>query len=93
MKKNIIQTLLLLSPIVLLGQENGKALEIKRNSIYLEVYGQGLYNSISVDRLINIDKTVRRSVSAGITLIPHPALFVLGIPMSYNLLFGKKIIT
>jgi hypothetical protein len=90
MKKIIIQTIVILSPILSFGQEIIKATEIKRNSIYIEAFGQGLYNSFSFDRLYNVDKKVKTSFSAGLTIIPHPELFVLGIPVSYNYLFGQK---
>ena len=90
MKKIIIQTIVFLSPIIAFGQENVKATELKRNSIYLEAFGQGLYNSFSFDRLYNVDKKIKTSFSAGLTIIPVPELFVLGVPVSYNYLFGKK---
>jgi len=90
MKKIIIQTFVLLSPIILFGQENIKPTEIKRNSIYFEAFGQGLYNSFSFDRLYHVDKKIKTSISVGLTIIPHPELFVLGAPVSYNFLFGQK---
>ena len=90
MKKIIIQTIVFLSPIISFGQENLASTEIKRNSIYFEAFGQGLYNSFSFDRLYNVDKKIKTSFSAGLTIIPHPELFVLGVPVSYNYLFGQK---
>lgn len=90
MKKIIVQTILFLSPIISFGQENIKSSEIKRNSIYFEVFGQGLYNSFSFDRLYNIDKKIKTSFTAGLTIIPHPELFVLAAPISYNYIFGQK---
>lgn len=90
MKKIIIQTIILLSPIISLGQENLKKTEIKRNSIYFEAFGQGLYNSFSFDRLYNIDNKVKTSFSAGLTIVPVPELFVVAAPVSYNYLFGQK---
>ncbi|MDI1354965.1 MAG: hypothetical protein PSX36_08605 [bacterium] len=90
MKKIIIQTIVFLSPMISFGQENIKSLEIKRNSIYFEVFGQGLYNSFSFDRLYNIDKKIKTSFTAGLTIIPHPELFVLAAPISYNFIFGQK---
>jgi hypothetical protein len=63
---------------------------IKRNTIYGELFGQGLYNSISFDRLYRMDKKVKSSFTAGFSLFPSDNLFVFGLPISYNLLVGKK---
>jgi hypothetical protein len=63
---------------------------IKRNTVYGEIFGQGLYNSISFDRLYRIDKKVKSSFTAGFSLFPSDNLFVFGLPISYNLLVGKK---
>ncbi len=90
MKKTIIHAVLFLSPVFLFGQEGLKSNEIKRNSIYIEAFGQGLYNSFSFDRLYNTDKKVKTSFSAGVTLIPHPELFVFAVPVSYNFIFGAN---
>ena len=90
MNKIIILTIVFLSPIILFGQEIDNISKIKRNSIYFEAFGQGLYNSFSFDRLYNVDKKIKTSFSAGLTIIPHPELFVLGVPVSYNYLFGQK---
>jgi hypothetical protein len=90
MKKIIIQSILFFSPIISFGQENVKTTEIKRNSIYLEAFGQGLYNSFSYDRLYNVDKKIKTSFTAGLTIIPHPELLVLALPISYNYIFGQK---
>ncbi len=90
MKKIIIQTIVFLIPIITFGQESIKASQTKRNSIYFEAFGQGLYNSFSFDRLYNVDKKIKTSFSAGLTIIPHPEFFVLGVPVSYNYIFGQK---
>jgi len=90
MKTIIIATIAIFSTINSFGQEINKTSEIKRNSIYVEAFGQGLYNSFSFDRLYNTDKKVKTSFSSGITIIPHPELFVLGVPISYNFIFGQK---
>ncbi len=91
MKKLFIQSLLCLSPILFQAQENTKSSVVKRNTIYFEAFGQGLYNSFSYDRLyLKADKKYMNSFAAGITIIPHPELLVLGIPVSYNYLFGKN---
>jgi len=90
MKKIFIYTIVFLSPIISFAQENAKPAEIKRNSIYFEAFGQGLYNSISFDRLYNVEKKIKTSFNVGLTIIPHPELFVLGVPVSYNFLFGQK---
>ena len=90
MKTIIISTIAIFCTINSFGQEINKTSEIKRNSIYFEAFGQGLYNSFSFDRLYNTDKKVKTSFSSGLTIIPHPELFVLGVPISYNFIFGQK---
>lgn len=90
MKKIIILTVIFLCPFITIGQQNIKVIEIKRNSIYFEAFGQGLYNSISFDRIYKIDKKIKTSFSAGLTIVPTSELCVLGIPASYNYLFGQN---
>lgn len=87
MKKGIVSALIFCLPLCVMGQVNDS--EIKRNTVYIEAFGQGLYNSLSFDRLGNIDKKVKTSFSAGITLIPSSELSVFAIPVSYNYLFGQ----
>lgn len=86
----IIQTLVFLGPLMSFGQGNVKTTEIKRNSVYFEAFGQGLYNSFSFDRLYNTDQKIKTSFSAGLTIIPHPELFVIAAPVSYNYIVGQK---
>ena len=90
MKKNLLLPLLFLLPFISAAQGPSETPAIKRNSAYAEIFGQGLYNSLSFDRLYNVDKKVKTSFSAGLTLIPSPGLFVVGLPVSYNFLFGQK---
>ena len=87
MKKIIIKVIILSCPLWLFGQENK---EMKRNSIYIEAFGQGLYNSISFDRLYHTDKKIKTSFNCGLTIIPSSELFVLATPIAYNFLFGQK---
>ncbi len=90
MKKTFILLAMLLGQIVTFGQAESKAVLPKRNTVYFEVFGQGLYNSFSYDRLYRLDKKVKTSFTAGLTLIPARELFVLGAPVSYNFIFGQK---
>ena len=59
----------------------------KRNTIYIEAFGQAILNSLSFDRLYRIDKRVKTSFTLGIMLAPDGRM---GIPVSYNWIFGKK---
>ena len=86
MKKSYIFLAIALGPIFTFGQET----IVKRNTVYFEAFGQGLYNSFSYDRLYRTDKKIKTSITAGLTLIPTKELFVLGAPISYNFLFGQK---
>src|ERR1039458_3653385 len=64
----------------------------KRNTIYIEAFGQGLLNSISYDRLYRIKKKIKSSVSFGGTIMPSIGIsdFYSGGQVSYNFLFEKK---
>lgn len=88
--KTLLKAVLFICPLLAFGQENVKTENLKRNSVYVEAFGQGLYNSVSFDRLYRIDKKVRTSFSVGLTLIPHPQLLVAGVPVSYNYIFGRR---
>lgn len=88
MKKASI-ILMLCFPLFANSQSEGE-IDIKRNSIYVEAFGQGLYNSFSFDRIYSLDKKIKTSFTAGITLIPSLELAVLALPISYNYLFGQN---
>jgi hypothetical protein len=90
MKKLLFITLLMSIYASVYTQEIKKPAAMQRNSIYFEAFSQGLYNSLSYDRLFSLDKKVKTSFSAGITLIPHPDLFVVGTPVSFNFIFFQK---
>lgn len=85
--------IVLLSP-VLRAQETTSINPIRRNTIYGEVFGQGFFGSLNYDRLFNVDKHVMNSFSAGFIFAPKSAGFgdgmYLGVPVSYNWLFGKS---
>jgi hypothetical protein len=86
--KNIVFSLCLLC-IVTYGfaQLNSSP---KRNTVYVEAFGQGLYNSLNYDRLIHTDRKIVHSISAGITYLPLSYLEAYGVPVSYNWVFGKS---
>lgn len=76
-------------PLAHSAQETAQPI-IKRNTVYFEVFGQGLYDAFSFDRLYRVDKKVKSSFSAGLTIIPSGELLVLATPISYNYIFGSK---
>ncbi|MBA2612675.1 MAG: hypothetical protein H0U95_11925 [Bacteroidetes bacterium] len=92
--KKFISIFIFLGPLLTIGQESSNKVIPKRNTIYLEAYGQGVYNSLSFDRLYRLDKKVRTSFTAGLTFLPllhRPAeMLAIGTPVSYNWLFGQK---
>ncbi len=62
-----------------------------RNSVYLEVFGQGLYNSLSYDRILFPEFRVKHSATIGLTFIPPIGYMqVVAIPVSYNFIFGQR---
>lgn len=97
MKKTIFTLLMCSLSNLFLGQTtiSEKSIKIdsitKRNTIYLELLGQGGIYSVSGDRLFRIDKRVKTSVSLGVTIFTNfNSNSFFGIPVSYNFLFGKK---
>lgn len=60
------------------------------HTIYVEAFGQGLYDALTYDRLLIQGPKHVTSVSAGLTLVPTKDLFVAGAPLSYNWLIGKQ---
>lgn len=90
MKKLITLTIIFVCPLFLFAQGIIIPTEIKRNSIYGEVFGQGLYNSISFDRLYHTERKVKTSLSAGITFLPLSYMVAVATPVSYNYIFGQK---
>ncbi len=94
MKTLIISTLFVVAHVTCKAQAVADYHTPKRNTIYVEAFGQGIYNSLSFDRLYRLDKKVKSSLTVGVTLIPllnkPDHLLVVGMPVSYNWLFGKK---
>ena len=89
--KTIITILItIICPALALSQDTNTVAPIKRNSIYVEYAGQGLYPSVSFDRLYRTDKKFKTSFTGGLTLVPIPDYFVFSIPISYNYLIGKR---
>ena len=89
--KTIITILItIICPVLALSQDTNTVAPIKRNSIYIEYAGQGLYPSVSFDRLYRTDKKNKTSFTGGLTLVPIPDYFVFSIPISYNYLIGKR---
>ena len=89
MKKSAIILFIFLVQVASFAQET----PIKRNTIYTEYCGQGFWNSLSFDRLYRIDKKIKTSITAGVTLLPlykKMNIFVAAIPVSYNWIFGRK---
>ncbi|MNU52185.1 hypothetical protein D3C71_411910 [compost metagenome] len=94
MKKNLILLLAYLAfgtPIF--SQENETPIKNK-HTVYLEIFGQGFSGSLNYDLLFNSDRKWRTSLTTGIIAIPRSLGFgdgtYLGIPVSYNWLYGKK---
>jgi len=89
-KAAILKAIILFSPLISFAQESPDANSIKRNSVYVEAFGQGIYNSFCFDRLYHTDRNIMTSLSVGFTAIPSRELFVAAVPVSYNFLFGQK---
>jgi hypothetical protein len=81
-------------PIILFGQKNPNDSIIKRNTIYIEIGGQGIFGSLNYDRLFRVKKKVKTSFSCGVATFGNYTANnydeYWGIPLSYNFLFGKR---
>ena len=88
--KTIIICFLLIFSAKIYAQDTSKISSLKRKSVYFEGYGQGIFSSFNFDKLYRVDKKVKSSFTTGVTIRPFGGLFVLGVPISYNFLFGKN---
>jgi len=74
------------------GQKDSSRSLPKKNSIYIEAFGQGLLNSFSYDRLFRTDKKIKTSVTAGVTIMPSIGIsdFYTGAQISGSFLYTMK---
>jgi hypothetical protein len=81
-------------PALLFGQKSFNDSIIKRNTIYIEIGGQGIIGSLNYDKLFRVKKKVKTSFSCGLTTFGNYTANnydeYWGIPLSYNFLFGKR---
>ncbi len=91
----MINLFLILVPILAIGQTEKTDSLPKRNTLFIEFWGQGLNSSFNYDRLYRLNKKVKTSLSIGVEfkLKSLGEGAHLGLPVSYNFLFGKKTIT
>ncbi|MEQ1734646.1 MAG: hypothetical protein ABL940_13295 [Bacteroidia bacterium] len=90
--KTLALTLFSLLPFLSTAQDTLQKPTVKRNTVYVEAFGQGIYNSLSYDRLYRTNHKIKTSVNAGITLVPLTDYFVVATPVAYNFCLVKKAI-
>jgi hypothetical protein len=93
MKNAFLFSIHVIIPIIAFGQHNFKSTMQKKNTIYIELLGQGVFYSIAFNHLINVDKKIKNSFTIGATFFPSfqdGNLFVMGIPASYCWLLAKN---
>ncbi|MCX6189242.1 MAG: hypothetical protein NTW54_06530 [Bacteroidetes bacterium] len=94
MKKLVFSLFVNLFATLIFAQTESSSLMPQRNSAYIEIFGQGLNSSFTFDRLYRLNKKVKSSFSIGLVIVPKFEHFgeggYLGVPISYNFLFGKK---
>lgn len=65
-----------------------------KHTVYAELFGQGFSGSLNYDLLFNSNRKWKRSFTIGLVAVPRSAGFgdgaYLGVPVSYNWLYGKK---
>src|ERR1035437_4605755 len=92
MRKYLFYLGLLMLPVLTWAQKDSSSSLPKRNTIYLEAFGQGLLNSLSYDRLYCTNKIIKSSVSAGVTYLPGIGIgdMYAGAQLSFNFLYTIK---
>ena len=94
MRQILLLNLLLSFANSISAQEKQINFPNEKNTIYAEAFGQGFCWSLNYDRLLNTDKKVFNSFTAGVVYVPNQIQFgdgsYFGVPVSYNWLFGKK---
>lgn len=94
MKSLITTFVLLLQVHILFSQRQTTNANTKMNSIYVEAFGQGFCYSLNYDRMLKTQSNIKHSFSAGLLYVPEAMGFgdgvYFGMPISYNLLLGKK---
>jgi hypothetical protein len=89
MVRRIACSLMVFACLNLQGQKP-KISTPKRNTVFVDAGGQSVYTSISFDRLLNVDKKVKRSFTFGFGVLPLKNYSFVCVPMSYNFLFSKN---
>ena len=77
--------------ITALDSLNKNRNDIKTRTVFFEVLGSGLLYSINYDRLLNLNKKIKNSITLGASFfINQRSETILALPMSYNFIFGKR---
>lgn len=90
MKNKIIYILLLCFPFYGISQEGNSVPDIKKNSLYVEIGGQGVINSICFDKLFHTNKKIKNTYTGGISFMALKYQYWGGLTFSYNFLTGQK---
>lgn len=97
MKKNlfiIILQLTLINSVSAQGTINPITPIKNKHSVYAELFGQGFAGSLNYDLLFNSTGNWKRSFTIGVVAVPRSFDFgdgaYIGVPVSYNWLYGKK---
>ncbi|MGV3613008.1 MAG: hypothetical protein ACO1N0_18755 [Fluviicola sp.] len=93
MKKTFL-ILVQLALITPLFSQQAEAPIKNKHTVYAELFGQGFSGSLNYDLLFNSAKKWKRSLTVGIIAVPRSVGFgdgaYIGVPVSYNWLFGTK---
>src|SRR5674476_733320 len=92
--KNIISIFFFIPIIAICQNSNVSDTLMKKNTIYIEAFGQGFNSSLSIDHLIFTDKKIQTSLTTGLIIVPTSEGFgdgsYYGIALSYNFIFGRR---
>ncbi len=96
MKKLITSIAICLTILTSYSYSQQKDTIRKRNTIYFEIFGQGLINSINYDRLLVVNEKSTTSITIGFShwgylmSTSENKVTSTGIPISFNYLYGKN---
>ncbi|MDX2188785.1 MAG: hypothetical protein SFY32_02885 [Bacteroidota bacterium] len=64
--------------------------KIKKNTVFVELLGNGYLYSLNYDRVINYKSKFKQTFRIGLAYLPFSPLSEIHLPFEYNFLFGKK---
>lgn len=90
MRNQLLIISILFLPYIGNSQEIKAITDYKKNSIYIEAFGQGMLNSICFDRILDSERKIKNTISGGLSFWPGRGFIWSGTNISYNFLTGQE---